>query len=52
MNKIVHQDSGADGTQKIDSKALFKGTREVKIAHNDEEYRLTITKLGKLILTK
>ncbi|WP_073010733.1 hemin uptake protein HemP [Roseibium suaedae] len=36
----------------LDTKSLFKGTRELKIQHNAETYRLTITKLGKLILTK
>ncbi|WP_417685753.1 hemin uptake protein HemP [Roseibium sp.] len=36
----------------LDTKALFNGARELKIRHNSEVYRLTITKLGKLILTK
>jgi hemin uptake protein HemP len=36
----------------LDTKNLFKGTRELRIKHNSETYRLTITKLGKLILTK
>ncbi|NBN64610.1 hemin uptake protein HemP [Microvirga tunisiensis] len=36
----------------VDSAALFAGNREIRIRHNDETYRLTITKLGKLILTK
>jgi hemin uptake protein HemP len=36
----------------LESASLFKGTREIRIRHNDETYRLTITKLGKLILTK
>ncbi|WP_083812186.1 hemin uptake protein HemP [Polymorphum gilvum] len=36
----------------VDSQTLFKGGREVRIQHNEETYRLTITKLGKLILTK
>ena len=36
----------------LDSSALFRGNREIRIRHNDETYRLTITKLGKLILTK
>ncbi|MBO0345741.1 hemin uptake protein HemP [Roseibium limicola] len=36
----------------LDTKALFKGQRELKIQHNSEVYRLSITKLGKLILTK
>ena len=36
----------------LDSKVLFQGTREIRIKHNSETYRLTITKLGKLILTK
>ena len=36
----------------LDTKSLFRGKRELKIQHNAETYRLTITKLGKLILTK
>lgn len=36
----------------LDSRGLFNGRRELKIRHNDDIYRLTITKLGKLILTK
>ncbi len=42
----------ADTQKVIDSKALFQGDRELRIVHNDNTYRLTITKLGKLILTK
>lgn len=36
----------------LDTKTLFKGGRELQICHNSDTYRLTITKLGKLILTK
>jgi len=36
----------------INSDELFKGTREVKLFHGCEEYRLRITKNQKLILTK
>ncbi|WP_209011469.1 hemin uptake protein HemP [Roseibium aggregatum] len=36
----------------LDTRTLFKGRRELKILHNSDTYRLTITKLGKLILTK
>ena len=31
---------------------LFHGAREVVIRHGSEEYRLRITRSGKLILTK
>ncbi|GAA0779431.1 hemin uptake protein HemP [Roseibium denhamense] len=31
---------------------LFVGTREIHILHNEDTYRLSITKQGKLILTK
>lgn len=37
---------------RLDSKSLFVGKREVIIVHQDEEYRLRITRQGKLILTK
>lgn len=36
----------------IDSALLFGDQREVVIKHNDEWYRLQITKSNKLILTK
>lgn len=36
----------------LNTETLFNGGRELKILHNSEIYRLTITKLGKLILTK
>ncbi|MTI44502.1 hemin uptake protein hemP [Roseibium hamelinense] len=39
-------------TADLDTRGLFKGRRELKIQHNGDVYRLTITKLGKLILTK
>jgi hemin uptake protein HemP len=34
------------------SEELFRGAREVLILHRDVEYRLRITRAGKLILTK
>lgn len=36
----------------LDTRSLFQGQKELKIQHNSEVYRLSITKLGKLILTK
>lgn len=36
----------------VDSEALFKGQRELIIAHQGEAYRLRITRHDKLILTK
>lgn len=36
----------------IDSESLFEGARELRISHGDASYRLTITRLNKLILTK
>lgn len=38
--------------QRIDSRILFGGAREVVIVHADQEYRLRITRFEKLILTK
>ncbi|WP_428643438.1 hemin uptake protein HemP [Roseibium sp.] len=35
-----------------DTRDLFSGKRQIQIHHNDETYRLSITKQGKLILTK
>ena len=36
----------------VRSDELFRGTREIVIVHGDDEYRLRITRAGKLILTK
>jgi hemin uptake protein HemP len=36
----------------IRSADLFRDAREVIIVHHDEQYRLRITRAGKLILTK
>jgi hemin uptake protein HemP len=38
--------------QKIDSRDLFIGTREVIIQHGRDVYRLRLTSQNKLILTK
>jgi hemin uptake protein HemP len=37
---------------RIDSRDLFVGTREIMIAHGGELYRLLLTAQNKLILTK
>lgn len=37
---------------RLDSRDLFAGTREITIAHGDEIYRLRLTAQNKLILTK
>ena len=37
---------------RVASSELFRGRREVMIVHGDQEYRLSITKADKLILTK
>lgn len=36
----------------IDTKSLFADRNEIRLVHRGVEYRLRITKLGKLILTK
>ena len=38
--------------RRVESAALFERGREVVIVHHGQEYRLRITKSGKLILTK
>lgn len=37
---------------RIDSRQIFVDTREVIIAHGDDQYRLRLTAQNKLILTK
>ena len=36
----------------VESEDLFRGQREVSIAHNGQKYILKITRSGKLILNK
>jgi len=36
----------------IDSRQLFRGSRELQIRHEGELYRLRVTRNGKLILNK
>ncbi|WP_346432336.1 hemin uptake protein HemP [Breoghania sp. L-A4] len=36
----------------ISSETLFQGAREIRITHDGTLYRMTITRLNKLILTK
>ena len=37
---------------RIESRDLFVGTREIVIAHGEDNYRLRLTAQNKLILTK
>lgn len=37
---------------RVTSSALLRGRRELEIAHGDAVYRLRLTAMGKLILTK
>jgi hemin uptake protein HemP len=36
----------------VESKALFGPARELRIVHEGREYRLRVTRLGKLLLTR
>jgi hemin uptake protein HemP len=36
----------------VDSADLFRGATELRVRHRGDEYRLRITRQGKLILTK
>lgn len=36
----------------VDSASLFNGRDELRLLHRGQEYRLRVTKQGKLILTK
>lgn len=42
----------ARGLKRISTSELMSGQREIIIVHEDREYRLRITQLGKLILTR
>jgi hemin uptake protein HemP len=46
------RDGAGDGPLTLDSAALFAGRSEVRLLHRGQEYRLRVTRQGKLILTK
>lgn len=55
MASAAPSDGRADesaGRPTVSSTELFRGARELVIRHGGEEYRLRITRAGKLILTK
>lgn len=45
-------DAPRPARRSVVSDDLFQGLRELVILHRNEEYRLRITRAGKLILTK
>ncbi|MDO8597409.1 MAG: hemin uptake protein HemP [Sulfuricaulis sp.] len=45
-------DAVATGPRRVTSQILFRGHGELRILHAGQEYRLTVTRQGKLILTK
>jgi len=49
---VDHAAPGLPGLVRITTTQLFQGRRSVVIVHSGQEYRLQITKAGKLILTK
>ncbi len=42
----------AEQPRAVSSDELLMGSRELRIAHGEDVYRLTLTRQGKLILTK
>lgn len=42
----------ANGAADLDTRELFAGRSEIRIAHDNAIYRLRITRAGKLILNK
>ncbi|HTI86025.1 MAG TPA: hemin uptake protein HemP [Alphaproteobacteria bacterium] len=44
--------ASAHGVHRVDLAVLLGGGRELVIVHQNDEYRLRITRNGKLILTK
>ena len=48
----VHPSPTIMPRKRLNSLALFGGEREIEIEHSGQLYRLRLTSLGKLILTK
>lgn len=51
-NKTDADNNAAKAAPVLNVEKLFNGLREVRLLHCSEEYRLTLTKNNKLILTK
>jgi len=51
-SRVCRQAVPAAQAREVRSHDLFMGARELHIAHGLEVYRLTVTRQGKLILTK
>jgi hemin uptake protein HemP len=49
---VTPEPAPAAPERQVPSAALFQGRREIIIVHHGQEYRLRITRAGKLILTK
>ena len=52
MNSVPENESSSAKKITFRSEELFQGTKEIVIEHSKEQYRLLITKSGKLILNK
>jgi hemin uptake protein HemP len=50
--RAAREGRGTAGRRTVASDDLFQGLRELVILHRNDEYRLRITRAGKLILTK
>lgn len=49
----AHPEAGREaGARSVSSEQLFAGRNEIQITHGSSIYRLRLTSLGKLILTK
>lgn len=51
VNKPASTGSSDLNFRRMNSTELFEGDKELRIQHEDREYRLRITRLNKLILT-
>ncbi len=52
LEPCVHQGAAQASRPRLHSKELFGTAREIVIEHAGDEYRLRLTRQGKLILTK
>lgn len=52
LSAVSNEPAAARSKPRLRSDQLFAGTEEIEIEHGSAIYRLRITSLGKLILTK
>jgi len=52
LKQVLRYSNGAGQPPLLDTRDLFACNRVIRVLHNNQEYRLQLTRNGKLILVK